>query len=103
MAGRLMARRRPVSWRNASGKPDSAALLHGAALARGAGALFPPTVGLQERARMVGTHRLAEGEALRVFAAELIELDRVGIGFRALSHHFHAEVVSERHDRAQDH
>ena len=41
--------------------------------------------------------------ALRVFAAELVELDRVGIGLGAFRHHLHAEVVRERDDRAQDH
>ena len=50
----------------------------------------------------IGRHRLAEGEALRIFAAELVELDRVGIGFRAFRHHFHAEIVRKRDNRAQD-
>jgi putative transcriptional regulator len=50
-----------------------------------------------------GVHRLAEGKALRVFAAELIELDRIGIGLGALGDHVHAEIVRERDDRAQDH
>src|SRR5262245_12834100 len=54
-------------------------------------------------ASLVGAHRLAENIALRVFAAELIELDRVGIGLRALRYDLHAEVVRHRDDRAQDH
>src|SRR4051812_26373758 len=43
--------------------------------------------GLQQRLGIVGGHRLAEVEALGVFAAELIELDRVRIGLGALGHH----------------
>src|SRR6516162_6936322 len=41
--------------------------------------------------------------ALRILAAELRELDRVRIGFGALRHYFHAEIVRVRDDRAQDH
>src|SRR5581483_4414794 len=36
---------------------------------------FQP-LGAEQLARGVGAHRLAEDEALRVFAAELVELDR---------------------------
>ena len=50
-----------------------------------------------------GGHRLAEDIALRIFAAELVELDRVRIRLGALRHHVHAEIVRERDDRAQDH
>ena len=53
--------------------------------------------------RGVGIHRLAEGEALGVFAAELIQLNGIRICFRAFRDHVHAEVVRERDDRAQDH
>ena len=40
---------------------------------------------------------------MRVFAAQLIELDRVRIGLGAFGDHVHAEVVGERDDRFQDH
>ena len=57
----------------------------------------------QQSAGRLRAHRLAEGEALRVFAAHLVELDRVGVGLGAFRHDVHAEIVSERDDRAQDH
>src|SRR5437773_1908900 len=57
----------------------------------------------QQPHRRVGVHRLAEGKALRVFAAQLIELDRIRIGLGALGDDVHAEVVGERDDRFQDH
>src|SRR6266480_2910831 len=76
-------------------------VLHGVALARCASA-FSDAVTLQQRARVLGAHRLAEVEALRVFAAELIEFDGIGLGLHTFRHHFHPEVVRERHDRAQD-
>ena len=41
----------------------------------------------QQPHRGVGIHRLAEGEALGVFAAQLIEFDRVRIRFRAFRDH----------------
>ncbi len=41
--------------------------------------------------------------ALRVFAAHLIQLDGVGIGLGAFRDDFHAEIVGQRNDRAQDH
>src|SRR6202022_2881949 len=56
----------------------------------------------EEPHRGIRIHRLAEGETLRVFAAQLIELDRVGIGLGAFGDHVHAEVVGERDDRFQD-
>ena len=39
---------------------------------------------------------------MRVFAAQLIELDRIGVGLGALGDHVHAEVVRQRDDRFQD-
>ena len=54
------------------------------------------------RARARPAHRLAEDEALRVFAAELIELDRIGVGLGAFGDDVHAEIVRQRDDRAQD-
>jgi hypothetical protein len=52
----------------------------------------------QEPHRGVGVHRFAEGKALRVFAAQLVELDRIGIGLGAFGDHVHAEVVGQRND-----
>src|SRR5262249_33117885 len=52
----------------------------------------------EQGARLIGAHRLAEGKTLRVFAAELIKLDRIGIGFGAFRHHFHSEIVGEPDD-----
>src|SRR5262249_34764221 len=63
---------------------------------------FKPGPG-EQLARSLCAHRLAEHVALRIFAAELIELDRVRIGLRPFRHHLHAEIVRERDDRAQDH
>src|SRR5262249_61588040 len=40
---------------------------------------------------------------LRILAAELIELDRIRVGFGAFGYDFHAEVVCERDERTQDH
>ena len=45
---------------------------------------------------------MAESIALRVFAAEPIELYRVGFGFDAFGDDLHPEIVGKRHDRAQD-
>src|SRR5205807_1783436 len=56
----------------------------------------------QKFQRLLGRVRLAERIALRVLAAELIELDRIGIRLCALRHHIYAEIVRERDDRAQD-
>jgi hypothetical protein len=53
---------------------------------------FKPLFG-QKAHRGVGIHRFAKGKALRVFAAELVELDRVRIGLRAFGDHVHAEIV----------
>src|SRR5262245_21637289 len=50
-----------------------------------------------------GVHGLAKSEALRVFAPELVELDRIGVRFSAFGYDFHAEIMRERDDRAQDH
>src|SRR5262245_62644296 len=50
-----------------------------------------------------GVHGLAKSEALRVFATELVELDGIGVRFGAFGHDFHAEIMRERNDRAQDH
>src|SRR5260370_32550728 len=69
---------------------------------RGLARRFQPLFS-QKPHRGIGVHRLAEGKALRVFAAELIELDRVRIGLRAFGDDVHAEVVGERDDRFQDH
>src|SRR5262245_9516183 len=66
-------------------------------------ALFAYPLVLQQRFGVVRAHGLAEVIALRIFAAELRELDRIRIGFGALGHDFHAEIVRERDDRAQDH
>src|SRR6266849_997740 len=64
----------------------------------------PDTEGKYGKAlRKIGVDRFAEHVALRVFAAELVELDRIGIGFGALGDHIHAQIVGERDDRAQDH
>ena len=51
------------------------------------------------------TYQLARFEsiALRKFAAEPIELDGVRFRFHAFSDDLHAEIMGERHDRAQDH
>jgi hypothetical protein len=57
----------------------------------------------QQPHRGVGVHRLAEGKPLRVFAAQLVKLDRIGIGLGALGDHVHAEVMRQRDDRFQDH
>src|SRR5262249_55882429 len=57
----------------------------------------------QEPHRSIRIHRFAEGKTLRVFAAQLVELDRIGVGLRAFGDHVHAEVVGERDDRLQDH
>src|SRR5262249_54698195 len=57
----------------------------------------------QETHRRVGVHRLAASKALPVFAAELVELDRIRIRLRAFCDDVHAEVVGERDDRLQDH
>src|SRR4029453_9848806 len=46
-------------------------------------ALFAYALVLQQRIGVVRAHRLAEVIALRIFAAELRELDRVRIGFGA--------------------
>src|SRR5437899_3295646 len=62
------------------------------------GRYFEPVRG-EELARGLRAHRLAEHIALRVFAAELIELDRVRIGLRPFRYHLHAEIVRERDDR----
>src|SRR5262245_57657189 len=51
----------------------------------------------------IRAHRLAEDEALRILAAELVELDRVRVGLGAFRHHVHAEIVRHPDDRAQDH
>src|ERR1700751_4983272 len=56
----------------------------------------------QQPHRGVGVHGLAEGKTLRVFAAELVELDRVRIRLRALGDDVHAEIVRERDYRFQD-
>ena len=45
---------------------------------------------------------MAESIALRIFAAELIEFDRVGFRFHAFGDDLHPEIMGERHDRAQD-
>src|SRR5262245_16507115 len=66
-------------------------------------ALFTNVIVLQQRLGVVRAHGFAEVMALRILAAELRELDRVRIGFGALGHDFHAEIVRERDDRAQDH
>src|SRR6516165_3392658 len=63
---------------------------------------FEPLFGEQPH-RGVRVHRLAEGKALRVFAAQLVELDRVRVGLGALGNDVHAEVVGESDDRFQDH
>src|SRR5258705_9192044 len=47
----------------------------------------------QQPHRGVGVHRLAQGKPLRVFAAQLIKLDRIPIGLSAFGDHPHAEVV----------
>ena len=39
---------------------------------------------------------MPEGEALRIFAAELVELDGVGFGLRAFGDDLHAEIMRER-------
>src|SRR5262249_1490493 len=65
--------------------------------------LFACALVLQQRLGVVRAHRLAEVIALRIFAAELRELDRIRIGFGAFGHYFHAEIVRERDDRTQDH
>ena len=57
----------------------------------------------QQPHRRVGVHRFAEGKALRVFAAQLIELDRIRVRLGAFRHHVHAEVMRQRDDRFQDH
>src|SRR5882672_8062939 len=49
----------------------------------------------QQPHRGIGVHRLAERKALGVFAAQLIELDRIRIGLGAFGDHVHAEVVGE--------
>ena len=74
----------------------------GSALAALSACRFQPLFG-EEPHRGLRIHRFAEGEALGIFAAELIEFDRVGIGLGAFGHHIHAEVVGERDDRFQDH
>ena len=58
---------------------------------------------MQEIAGALGRHRLAKHKALSVFAPELIKLDSVGVGFSTLGDHIHAEIVSQRDDRTQDH
>src|SRR5262245_50032720 len=50
-------------------------------------------VSSEQLARGLRTHGLAEHIALRIFAAELIKLDRVGVGLRTFRHHLHAEIV----------
>ena len=46
---------------------------------------------------------MAEGVALRIFAAELVEFDRIGLGLGAFGDDLHAEIVRQGHHRAQDH
>ena len=52
----------------------------------------------EQIARGIGRHRLAERKALRVFAAKLVKLDRIGIGFSAFRDHFHPEIVCKRNN-----
>ena len=52
---------------------------------------------------LFGRHRFAEHVALGVFAAELIELGRIGFLLGAFGDHVHAKVMRQRDDRAQDH
>src|SRR5258708_24385216 len=61
------------------------------------------TIADQELVGLFGRHWMAEHVALRVFAAELVEVHRIGFAFRALLDHVHAEIMGEPHDGAQDH
>ena len=56
----------------------------------------------QQIAGALGAHRLAEGEALRIFTPELVKLDGIGVRFGAFRHDFHPEIVCQRDDRPQD-
>src|SRR6185437_13420276 len=63
---------------------------------------FQPLLG-QKPHRGIRVHRLTEGKALRVFASQLVELDRIRIRLCALGDDVHAEIMRERDDRLQDH
>src|SRR5271166_6367567 len=49
-----------------------------------------------------GANGMAEGEPLGIFAAELVKLDRVRFGLRPFRDDFHAEIMRQRHNGAQN-
>ena len=62
-----------------------------------------PARHLQELQHLALRHRLAVEEALAVLAADRAQQADVVLGLDPLDHHLLAELVGERHDRAQDH